>query len=123
MSLPKRIIKETERLVTDSPPGISASPHEDNLRYFDVTIAGPDSSPYEGPLPSPAAIILPDPHARRPVPAGGRAPEPPRGLNECREALPPGPLSDGTSQGPMSDQGLPPQHRQDRFVVAVALFV
>lgn len=34
--------------MSDSPPGISAAPHEDNLRYFDVTIAGPDQSPYEG---------------------------------------------------------------------------
>ena len=25
-----------------------ASPHEDNLRYFDVIITGPESSPYEG---------------------------------------------------------------------------
>ncbi|KAJ7051150.1 ubiquitin-conjugating enzyme [Mycena amicta] len=34
MSLPKRIIKETERLVADPAPGITAVPHEDNLRYF-----------------------------------------------------------------------------------------
>ncbi|BGP27232.1 ubiquitin-conjugating enzyme E2 N [Rhodotorula toruloides] len=47
-ALPKRIIKETQRLVSDSPPGISATPHEDNLRYFDVVISGPDSSPFEG---------------------------------------------------------------------------
>ncbi|KAK4055427.1 hypothetical protein OIO90_003265 [Microbotryomycetes sp. JL221] len=47
-ALPKRIIKETQRLVADSPPGISAIPHEDNLRYFDVLIAGPDGSPFEG---------------------------------------------------------------------------
>lgn len=65
--LPKRIIKaslslfvkqvhradicalqETERLVADSPPGISAVPHEDNLRYFDVVIEGPNESPFEG---------------------------------------------------------------------------
>ncbi|CEQ41005.1 SPOSA6832_02686, partial [Sporobolomyces salmonicolor] len=39
---------ETQRLVADSPPGISAIPHEDNLRYFDVLISGPDSSPFEG---------------------------------------------------------------------------
>jgi len=31
-----------------SVPGISAVPHEDNLRYFDVTIDGPSQSPYEG---------------------------------------------------------------------------
>ena len=31
-------------------PGISAVPHEDNLRYFDVTVEGPSQSPYEGSL-------------------------------------------------------------------------
>jgi hypothetical protein len=31
-----------------SVPGINAIPHEDNLRYFDVTIHGPSQSPYEG---------------------------------------------------------------------------
>jgi len=46
--LPKRIIKETERLVNDPAPGISAAPKEDNLRYFDVTITGPDGSAFEG---------------------------------------------------------------------------
>ncbi|GME91926.1 unnamed protein product [[Candida] boidinii] len=45
--LPKRIIRETERLISDPVPGITATPHEDNLRYFDVTIEGPSSSPYE----------------------------------------------------------------------------
>ncbi|RQM06522.1 hypothetical protein DH86_00003239 [Scytalidium sp. 3C] len=48
MALPKRIIKETERLMAEPVPGISAVPHEDNLRYFDVTIHGPVQSPYEG---------------------------------------------------------------------------
>jgi len=48
MALPKRIIKETERLVKEPVQGISATPHEDNLRYFDVTIDGPSQSPYEG---------------------------------------------------------------------------
>ncbi|KAJ3555214.1 hypothetical protein NM688_g2698 [Phlebia brevispora] len=43
MSLPK----ETERLVADPAPGITAAPHEDNLRYFDVTIQGPDGSPFQ----------------------------------------------------------------------------
>jgi len=50
MALPKRIIKETERLIADPAPGISAVPHEDNLRYFDVAIAGPQGSPFEGGL-------------------------------------------------------------------------
>lgn len=45
-ALPKRIIKETERLVSDPVPGINAYPQEDNLRYFHVTIDGPSSSPY-----------------------------------------------------------------------------
>ena len=40
--------QETERLVADPAPGISAAPHEDNLRYFDVTIQGPDGSPFQG---------------------------------------------------------------------------
>ncbi|KAJ5166163.1 Ubiquitin carrier protein [Penicillium canariense] len=72
MALPKRIIKETERLMAepyDYPhvpltvfgassdslslcisrvSGINAVPHEDNLRYFDVSIHGPAQSPYEG---------------------------------------------------------------------------
>lgn len=34
-----------------SVPGINAVPHEDNLRYFDVTIHGPSQSPYEGTRP------------------------------------------------------------------------
>eukprot|EP00274_Cyanoptyche_gloeocystis_P007268 CAMPEP_0196666698 /NCGR_PEP_ID=MMETSP1086-20130531/64663_1 /TAXON_ID=77921 /ORGANISM="Cyanoptyche gloeocystis , Strain SAG4.97" /LENGTH=143 /DNA_ID=CAMNT_0042003929 /DNA_START=62 /DNA_END=490 /DNA_ORIENTATION=- len=46
--LPKRITKETERLLKEPPPGISASPHDDNLRYFDVIITGPQQSAYEG---------------------------------------------------------------------------
>ncbi|KAK0567746.1 ubiquitin-conjugating enzyme E2 N [Tilletia horrida] len=48
MSLPKRIIKETERLLADPVPGCSAEAHEDNLRYFDVVISGPSGSPFEG---------------------------------------------------------------------------
>jgi len=62
MDMPKRIIKvpnntpwlriqfnfqETERLLQDPAPGIDAKPHEDNMRYFDVTILGPLDSPYE----------------------------------------------------------------------------
>ncbi|KAG8817738.1 Ubiquitin-conjugating enzyme 13, partial [Serendipita sp. 399] len=40
--------QETERLIADPAPGISAVPHEDNLRYFDVKIDGPGGSPFEG---------------------------------------------------------------------------
>jgi len=46
--LPPRIVKETQRLISQPAPGISATPHQDNLRYFDVIIAGPSQSPYEG---------------------------------------------------------------------------
>lgn len=42
------IEQETERLLADPAPGISATPHDDNLRYFDVIIAGPTQSPFEG---------------------------------------------------------------------------
>ena len=41
------VSQETERLVADPAPGITAAPHEDNLRYFDVTIQGPDGSPFQ----------------------------------------------------------------------------
>lgn len=43
--------QETQRLLAEAPPGIEAIPHDDNLRFFDVTITGPDSSPYAGPYP------------------------------------------------------------------------
>merc|ERR1711988_1526124 len=46
--LPRRIVKETQRLMQEPPPGVSATPYEDNLRYFNVIIAGPAQSPYEG---------------------------------------------------------------------------
>lgn len=45
------ILQETERLIADPAPGIKAAPHEDNLRYFDVEMAGPFQSPFEGMLP------------------------------------------------------------------------
>jgi ubiquitin-protein ligase len=50
-TLPRRILKETERLMADPPPGISGAPSNDNLRYFAVNINGPESSPYEGTSP------------------------------------------------------------------------
>lgn len=42
------MFQETERLKSDPVVGISAEPHDDNLRYFDVTIDGPVQSSYEG---------------------------------------------------------------------------
>ncbi|KAK7101654.1 ubiquitin-conjugating enzyme E2 N-like [Littorina saxatilis] len=46
--LPRRIIKETQRLQADPVPGISAIPDEANARHFKVEVAGPVKSPYEG---------------------------------------------------------------------------
>ncbi|KAF4421287.1 ubiquitin-conjugating enzyme E2 [Fusarium acutatum] len=65
MALPKRIIKETERLMAEPVPGISAVPHEDNLRYFDVQIHGPAQSPYEGGVFS-LELFLPDDYPMTP---------------------------------------------------------
>eukprot|EP00051_Salpingoeca_urceolata_P026908 m.479228 g.479228 ORF g.479228 m.479228 type:complete len:150 (+) comp21375_c0_seq1:258-707(+) len=47
MALPRRIIKETERLKHEPVAGISADVDSNNARYFHVVIAGPQSSPFE----------------------------------------------------------------------------
>lgn len=39
--------QETQRLIAEPVAGISATPYEDNLRYFAVAIEGPPDSPYE----------------------------------------------------------------------------
>lgn len=46
--LPRRIVKETQRLLSEPAPGITATPYKDNLRYFNVIVMGPSSSAYEG---------------------------------------------------------------------------
>ncbi|KYK57861.1 ubiquitin-conjugating enzyme E2 13 [Drechmeria coniospora] len=46
-------------------PGISAVPHEDNLRYFDVEIHGPAQSPYEGGIFK-LELFLPDDYPMTP---------------------------------------------------------
>mmetsp|Transcript_22747 Transcript_22747/g.21976 ORF Transcript_22747/g.21976 Transcript_22747/m.21976 type:complete len:153 (+) Transcript_22747:142-600(+) len=43
-----RIIKETQRLLAEPVEGVSATPYEDNMRYFNVAIAGPVGTSYEG---------------------------------------------------------------------------
>lgn len=43
-----RGIQETQRLLAEPAPGISASPSDENARYFNVMIIGPTTSPYEG---------------------------------------------------------------------------
>lgn len=45
-----RISKETQRLLAEPVEGVNATPYEDNMRYFNVVIAGPMDSPYEGGL-------------------------------------------------------------------------
>mmetsp|Transcript_13122 Transcript_13122/g.15423 ORF Transcript_13122/g.15423 Transcript_13122/m.15423 type:complete len:155 (+) Transcript_13122:111-575(+) len=45
--LPRRITKETQRLIAEPVHGISATPYADNLRYFSVAIEGPEGTPYE----------------------------------------------------------------------------
>lgn len=70
-ALPRRIIKETQRLMQEPVPGmkkmssiknfsnpklsscfvgISAIPDESNARYFHVIVTGPEDSPFEGGL-------------------------------------------------------------------------
>jgi len=41
-ALPRRIIKETQRLMQEPVPGISAVPDDVNARYFHVVVAGPE---------------------------------------------------------------------------------
>ncbi|KAI7693194.1 Ubiquitin-conjugating enzyme E2 N [Sarcoptes scabiei] len=48
-SLPRRIIKETQRLMAEPVPGISAVPDENNARYFHVVVAGPEGYPMSAP--------------------------------------------------------------------------
>ncbi|KAJ1835576.1 ubiquitin-conjugating enzyme E2 N [Coemansia sp. RSA 2706] len=48
--VPKRIMKEVERLSRDPVPGIQVDMIGGNIRYFDVGMAGPSQSPYEGGL-------------------------------------------------------------------------
>jgi ubiquitin-conjugating enzyme E2 N len=42
-----RVLQETQRLISEPVAGISATPYQDNLRYFAVAIEGPQDSPYE----------------------------------------------------------------------------
>ena len=46
----KRIKKETERLAAEPVEGICATPYADNMRYFNIAIAGPVGTPYESGL-------------------------------------------------------------------------
>lgn len=48
MRLPVLFLSGVDAYEIARVPGISAVPHDDNLRYFDVLIDGPGQSPYEG---------------------------------------------------------------------------
>ena len=48
MSVNQIIIKETKKLKKDKIKGIEVEPMENNPRYFNVIIDGPQGSPYEG---------------------------------------------------------------------------
>ena len=50
-ALPRRIVKETSKLVQDPVPGIEAIPDEKNARYFHIKVFGPVDSPYENGKP------------------------------------------------------------------------
>lgn len=41
-------VEEVHSDLDGSVPGISAIPHDDNARYFDVMVEGPGGSCYEG---------------------------------------------------------------------------
>ncbi|CBY09841.1 unnamed protein product [Oikopleura dioica] len=47
MALPRRIIKETQKLQAEPVSGINAIPDESNARYFKIVVVGPQDSPYE----------------------------------------------------------------------------
>lgn len=49
-TLSRRISKETQLLMKEPVPGISAIPDERNARYFHVLVTGPQDSPFEGGL-------------------------------------------------------------------------
>uniref|UniRef100_UPI00397EF931 ubiquitin-conjugating enzyme E2 n=1 Tax=Salmonella sp. s54836 TaxID=3159673 RepID=UPI00397EF931 len=46
--LPRRILRETQKLMTEPCPGINAVPYQDNSRHFHVVIDGPKDTPFEG---------------------------------------------------------------------------
>jgi len=48
MSIPKRIVKETQNLASEPPPGIEATPEDSNYRHFKILMTGPQGTPYDG---------------------------------------------------------------------------
>ena len=50
MSLPRRILKETQKLREEVIAGIRCEPYPNNPRHFKAVVNGPRESPYEGGL-------------------------------------------------------------------------
>ncbi|GBG31843.1 Ubiquitin-conjugating enzyme E2 N [Hondaea fermentalgiana] len=46
--LPRRIVKETQRLQAEPVAGIQCEPFPENPRHFKVVLSGPSETPYEG---------------------------------------------------------------------------
>ena len=59
MAIPPRIVKETQRLMSDPIEGIIVQPNETNFRHFYAQLAGPTQTPYEGGLFN-VEVFLPD---------------------------------------------------------------
>ncbi|EFC48069.1 predicted protein [Naegleria gruberi] len=64
-NLPRRIIKETQKLMSEPITGITATPTEENMRYFSVSIEGPPQTPYEGGIFK-LELFLPDDYPMAP---------------------------------------------------------
>ena len=64
-ALSRRVVKETERLIADPVPGITAVPFPDNLRYFNITVSGPSDTPFEGVIFK-LELFLPDSYPMEP---------------------------------------------------------
>lgn len=43
-----RIMRETQSLLKEPPPGISGCPSQENNRYFNILLEGPADTPYQG---------------------------------------------------------------------------
>jgi ubiquitin-conjugating enzyme E2 N len=55
--LPRRIVKETQRLQQEPVAGINCMPFEDNMRHFNVVLAGPGETAYQGKLLFPSVML------------------------------------------------------------------
>jgi len=64
-------------LIKDPVPGITATPHEENLRHFRVRVEGPPETPYAG-APRAPPFLFPCPHPALSLPSLRAPPPPPR---------------------------------------------